>query len=189
MTETQAGPAQAVLVTPSLDLRAAFEDMAEDYRAAGEGPVDNLFSMLSHDFAAYVERLEREGYIRDNRGARVPATTYWLYQPAEDALIGTSRLRHELTPGLTHEGGHIGYSIRPSARRQGYGTRILELTLDKAREHGIFEVLITCDTDNAGSARIIEKNGGVFENEVLSERTGKPVSRYWITLDQPGGMA
>ena len=184
MTDTQHPPGTGTLtlVQPTVTLREAFSNMAEDYRINGGGQVDGVFELYSNDFPGYVRQLVGNAYIRDSRGVRVPATTYWLYRPDDRVLLGVSRLRHHLTPALKREGGHIGYSIRPTERRKGHGTRILELTLEKAREFGIFEVLVTCDTANIGSARIIQANGGVFENEVISERTGNPVSRYWITL-------
>jgi len=97
-------------------------------------------------------------------------------------ILGESRLRHSLTPALEHHGGHIGYVIRPSQRRKGYGTLILALTLEKARALGIQRVRITCDTDNTGSVRIIEKNGGILSAQVISERSGKLISQYWIDL-------
>ncbi len=170
------------LVEPTVRLREAFLDMAADYVEAGEPRIDGLFELYSHDFAQYIHRLEQDATLPRPQGPRVPANTYWLLTE-EGAIAGSSRLRLMLTPALAHEGGHIGYSVRPSFRRQGYGTCILALTLEKARAHGIERVLVTCDTDNMGSARIIRKNGGVLENEVISERSGKPVSRYWITLE------
>ncbi len=185
MTDTQrpaAGTQALTLVEPTVTLRDAFLDMAEDYRLHGGGDIDGAFELFPHDFPGYIRQLLGNSYIRDSRGARVPATTYWLFRPGDGMLLGVSRLRHHLTPALKHEGGHIGYSIRPSERRKGHGKRILELTLEKARDFGIHEVLVTCDTANTGSARIIQANGGVFENEVISERTRNPVSRYWITL-------
>lgn len=92
----------------------------------------------------------------------IPATTYWLMDGGE--VIGEANLRHELTPQLRVEGGHIGYWIRPSRRGQGYGRKILELVLRKAAEDiGITRFLVTCDETNAASKKIIESNGGVFE--------------------------
>jgi len=91
-------------------------------------------------------------------------------------------LRHQLTPALEHEGGHIGYDIRPSARRRGFGTLILALTLERARILGLARALLTCDTDNTASARIIERNGGALAARVVSNRTGKLISQYWIEL-------
>ncbi|MHB9133828.1 MAG: GNAT family N-acetyltransferase [Armatimonadota bacterium] len=135
----------------------------------------------SDDRSAFLTQLAEEERGIDLPPGLVPQSTFWLvHNDAE--VVGESRLRHYLTPMLEIEGGHIGYFIRRADRRKGYGTRILALMLEKARAIGLSRALVTCDTDNIGSARIIQKNGGVFENELTSPRTGKPVSRYWITL-------
>jgi len=77
-------------------------------------------------------------------------------------------------------GGHIGYGIRPSERKKGYATKMLELALALCRQKGMEKVLLTCDKGNIGSAKTMSKNGAVLENEV--EENGKTVQRYWITL-------
>jgi predicted acetyltransferase len=40
--------------------------------------------------------------------------------------------------------------------------------------------LITCYDDNIASVKIIENNGGIFER--FTEKEGKKLRRYWITL-------
>ena len=75
--------------------------------------------------------------------------------------------------------------IRPGQRRKGYARETLRLTLDKCREAGEAQVLITCDKDNIPSARTILANGGVLENEVADEPglgQSNVIQRYWITL-------
>jgi predicted acetyltransferase len=39
-----------------------------------------------------------------------------------DRVPGGIAMRHELDDVLLHAGGHIGYGIRPSARRRGLAT-------------------------------------------------------------------
>ena len=71
--------------------------------------------------------------------------------------------------------------VRPSARRRGYGTLILKLALERARELGIGPVLVTCDVDNLGSRGVIEANGGELEGEFeVPQHQDKPIRRYWI---------
>ena len=109
----------------------------------------------------------------------VPATLYFLTDDS-GRLYGAIHLRHELNERLRHYGGHIGYGIRPSERRKGYATLQLQLMLDKLRESGFEKVMITCDLDNIGSSRTIEKNGGILETIVKHDKgLGK---RYWIEL-------
>jgi len=91
-----------------------------------------------------------------------------------------SSLRHRLTRHLLEHGGHVGYSVRPSERNRGHATRLLLDAARKARRLGIERLLVTCDADNVSSARVIEKCGGVIENDVLTDDA--PIRRYWIRL-------
>jgi predicted acetyltransferase len=106
----------------------------------------------------------------------VPYHTFWLVQD-ETRILGELRLRHRLTEMLAIEGGHIGYNIRPSERRKGYGTLQLRLGLEKARGLRLTRVLVTCDDDNLPSAKIIETNGGVLSGRSISpeSRASPPV--------------
>jgi predicted acetyltransferase len=108
----------------------------------------------------------------------VPATTYWLIDDGK--FVGHVNVRHELTRKLEQQGGHIGYAIRPSARRKGYGSKILEIVIPKAKEIGLEKALVTCDDINIASQKIIEKNKGVLRDTIQYE--GKLVRRYWIDL-------
>jgi predicted acetyltransferase len=170
------------LEAPTLRREAAFWAMVAEFDAA----VERFFSQPQRDFArrnfaAYVGLLEAQGRGEHLAPGHVPGHVYWLVR-ASTEVVGTSRLRHFLTPALADIGGHIGYDIRPSARRRGYGTRLLALTLERARALGLDRVLLTCSTDNVGSARVIERNGGVLASQGISPASGKPVARYWIAL-------
>ena len=170
------GPPQPKLVTPSTEHRSAFLEMADEFHLAGEDRYDSA----REDFTAYLKSVEQFAAGRDLSHDRVQSDEYWLM--SGDRLIGRSGLRHRLTPSLENEGGNIGYDIRPSERRKGFGTLILKLTLEKAKEIGFDKVLVTCDEDNVGSIKIIENNGGVLSGKGVSERSGKPVLQYWIEL-------
>lgn len=109
----------------------------------------------------------------------VPATTL-LAMAEGERLVGMIDIRHRLNDYLLQFGGHIGYSVHPDLRRRGYAAQMLALGLEACRTLGLTRVLVTCGDGKAGSARTIEKNGGVLENVVDEE--GAPVRRYWITL-------
>ncbi len=108
----------------------------------------------------------------------VPTSYYWLIVDGQ-SYAGDLELRHHLTDSLKRFGGHIGYKIRPTMRRQGYGKLICQLGILEARRKGITDILITCDDDNIGSQKIIEANGGIFKDKV-NNRRGVLTRRYWI---------
>lgn len=111
----------------------------------------------------------------------VPST--FLFAFAASRIVGRVAIRHELNEFLLRVGGHIGYAVVPEFRRQGYATAMLRLSLQIAHETlGIDRVLVTCDDDNVGSIRTIEKNGGVLENVVSGQELTKAKRRYWIEL-------
>jgi predicted acetyltransferase len=165
------------LIEATLHLTAAFYSLAEEFLADG----DSRYRDAVTDFERFIQLCTDEAAGRKLAPGRVPQSTFWLIQN-EQKILACSRLRHALNAFLQEDGGHIGYDVRPSERRRGYGTLLLRLTLDKARELGLKRVLITADTSNIASWRIIEKNGGVLHTEDLSRHTGQPLRKYWIEL-------
>jgi ribosomal protein S18 acetylase RimI-like enzyme len=115
-------------------------------------------------------------------GPRVPETHLWYVEG--EAFIGSVSTRHYLTPGLEKWGGHVGYAVRPSAQGQGHASAMLALMLDHIREHlPLDRVTLTANTKNAASIRVIEKNGGVFRDEVDHPWVpGDRGRRYWIQI-------
>ena len=166
----------------------ALAPLEEEFRAfvreLGEGST-HIFNpeLLEKDFRGYLRYLENHSKGIDLPEGWIPGTTYWYLTP-DDKLIGKSNLRHYLIPKLEDVGGHIGYVIRPSLRKMGYGRRLLALTLEKAREMSLERVLVTAGSDNISSRKIIERNGGVLASESISQTDGIPMARYWIDLRQ-----
>ncbi|MFK4084444.1 GNAT family N-acetyltransferase [Kribbella sp. NPDC020789] len=155
------------LVVPTTDLYDAWREAHEEW---GPGLHEDGFGLTAGDdvesaagFAAWVERV--------NAGS---GTSRWI---AEDGrVLGGIGLRHE----LNERTGHIGYGVRPSARGRGVASWALGAMLGEARALGMGRVLLVCLDDNPGSARTIERNGGV-----LAEVRGS-VRRYWIELPAAG---
>ena len=130
-------------------------------------------------FSRYIEVLvERE------RGVNLPpdhVPSTFLFAFNGQRIVGRVAIRHRLNDGLLRVGGHIGYVVVPEFRRQGYAATILRLALRIAHDSlGIQRVLVTCDDDNIGSIRTIEKNGGVLEDVVSGPDLDRPKRRYWI---------
>jgi predicted acetyltransferase len=167
------------LAEPSVIYRDSFIQSVQEFQAEGRQQHYDLNS-LTADFSSFVQGLHDAKDRSKLKAGRVPSSDFWLIDDNE--FIGRLSIRHELNEFLLKMGGHIGYEIRPSKRKRGYGTEILRLGLEKAKELGLRRVLVTCDEDNIGSKKIIEHNGGKFENAIEFE--GDPVRklRYWIDL-------
>lgn len=113
-----------------------------------------------------------------------PSKTWWVRDTESDKLIGAVNIRAYLTKAGFEAWGHIGYGVRPSERRKGYATQMLQMALERCRAMDLWRVLLGCADDNIASAKTIEKCGGRLENIVGIATDGKQtrVRRYWIDL-------
>ncbi|MEZ3473450.1 MAG: GNAT family N-acetyltransferase, partial [Lachnospiraceae bacterium] len=107
-------------------------------------------------------------------------STFFCLDEDRNIVVGAVNIRHYLNEALLLNGGHIGDGVRPSERRKGIATKMISLALDECRKLGIPKVLMVCDKDNVGSAKSIQNNGGVLENEIVVD--GVVEQRYWIEL-------
>lgn len=133
----------------------------------------------------YLEKLEGVRTGKAVPEGHVPATFLFAFvqtKNGEDRCVGRVSIRHELNDFLKKIGGHIGYAVRPSDRRKGYASEILTQSISIARQLGIKRALLTCDDDNQGSIRTIEKNGGILESILQDPALKVPKRRYWIEI-------
>ena len=153
-------------------IKEEYDKNNEDYNGA----------FFIKEFDSYEELIEKlNNYAKGiiDISGYVPYTCY-VAVTGEGKIVGLGSLRHELNDYLTKFGGHIGYSVIPSERKKGYGTKILELLLREAKKKSINDVLVTCGSDNIGSSKVIENNKGLLENKI--EHDNKITCRYWIKL-------
>ena len=167
------------LIIPSEEYYSSYVDAINEYQTN---------NVTSHDFLD-VEKYNIFEQITNFRdGTNLPAhyvraTYLWLID--DDEFVGKVSIRHSLTPDLLRYGGNIGYGIRYSKWNMGYGTIMLAKALLYAKETiGLDKALTTCNDDNIGSARVIEKNGGVLQDKIVNCIDGKEflTRRYWISL-------
>ena len=129
-------------------------------------------------FKEYQKRTEDHSKGENLPAYWVPASTFWLIDGTK--VVGHTNIRHRLTKKLRNWGGNIGYAIRSTEHQKGYGTKILELALKKAKKMGLKKVLVTSLDKNTASQKIIEKNGGKLINKVKTEEG--LARRYRINL-------
>lgn len=113
---------------------------------------------------------------------KVPSDTFFLIRLSDNKLIGIITIRFLLNASLLEHGGHIGYSIRPTERNKGYATKQLYLALKQCYDIGMDKVLITCDSTNIASSKVIEKMYGSLQNEVYDSIDKIYTKRYWIDV-------
>ncbi|MDP6637096.1 MAG: GNAT family N-acetyltransferase [Phycisphaerae bacterium] len=169
------------LIAPTVELEESYRSYVAEVREADALFVPWVLGFNADEFPALIARLHEASEGRGIPKTFVPHTTFWTID-ASGQIIGVANIRHELNENLLLEGGHIGYSIRPSLRGRGLATRQLALAVAEAGRRGIQRVLVVCERDNSASARVIAKNGGRLAGEVTSEETGKMMQRYWIEL-------
>ena len=163
------------------------EEYLQSYAEAFAEYADNQIStyhFTDPDSCNIFEKFDNYRNERNLRPDRVGADYYWLVDDQTTLFLGEAVIRHKLNDALRQDGGHIGYGVRCSKWNRGYGTKLLSLALEKAKERCISPVLITCNDDNPASARVIEKNGFLLENKITVSKDGCDVliRRYWKTL-------
>ena len=170
------------LIKLSKNYYKQLQEMIDEWRIDQETNNTNhspyaIFKNDYHDFDYYLEHLE----IKEETSEKVPASVFFLLDEERNILLGAVNIRHYLNENLLKYAGHIGDGIRPSERGKGYGTKLISLALEECKKLGINKVLMVCNKENIASAKTIINNGGILENEILSEK-GTIEQRYWINL-------
>ncbi|MFC3927594.1 GNAT family N-acetyltransferase [Streptococcus caprae] len=170
------------LIKPSLD----YEEQILNYRKAfanehlyGGNHLEQLATV-----SEWLNHLERAASPETVTPGRAPSSTFLCIRERDNQMVGICNIRHNLNQDyLINIAGHIGYSVLPSERRQGYAIEQLRLALEKARVLGIQKVLVTAADWNVASQKTILANGGIYEDTRLDESDGDHMLRYWIELD------
>ena len=177
------------LVGPTQRLHAAWSQAHAEW---GDGSHEDGFGLRPSDdvvtptgFATWLARLAAESDPEQTTARGRHRCTYrWIVE--DDRVLGGIVLRQG-DDDLVSWAGHIGYGVRPSARRRGVATWALREMSAVARDHGLGRVLAVCAVDNTASARVIERSGGVLEG--IGETPFGPARRYWIDLRPAGPRA
>ena len=160
---------------PRIGDKIAILEMLADFEATG-GRRDGFFGRADFVYEDWLKAIQLAEVGLGLPEGFVPYIQLVTFT-ADGQAVGFLNLRLQLNDYLLQEGGHIGYSIRPSARGKGLAKEQLRQGLQVAKSKNIKCALVTCDCDNAASRAVILANGGALEDI----RAGK--ERYWIDLD------
>ena len=130
----------------------------------GSGGLD----VFTDNYEGWLEKLEGDS-IQEPNEERVPARTFFLVRETDRRIVGMINIRLALNERLSHYGGHMGYSIRPTERRKGYNRINLYLGLKFCDAHGIDKVFMDADLDNPASWKTMEALGGVRIREYYDD--------------------
>jgi len=150
---------------------------------------------IEADPEAFVSGLNRRGgtiHLHDgSEVARLPDRIGWIVaiDRPDRPFVGLINLRWQedeagrpITDLPGHVLGHVGYTILPEHAGRGYASAALAAMLAEARAIGLPWLRISCDTDNAASRRIIEKNGGRLLERFVAPFYG-PGERLMFRID------
>ncbi|MEW9501006.1 GNAT family N-acetyltransferase [Jeotgalibacillus marinus] len=166
------------LTRPSERLKDQYLAYYQEWIKSGEPFIPQAITKDPSDFQEMLKLFTNEEKGIGLRAGWVSSSTFLLIGE-DERMIGAVHIRHKLTEDLLNSGGHIGYGIRPSERRKGFATKLLELALIEAKSLGISKVLVVCDEDNRASAKTISNNNGL-QIEDFIEEDGNVIQRFWI---------
>lgn len=161
--------------------------MAEDKYKHGEMSEEKYLKWKNAKSTDFFENyLEKAKKREQGEGEIQGINFYHFLLLLEDEVIGTGRIRTNIENDdyFNNYSGHIGYTIIPSKRKLGYGSELLHLLIEKARELGMKEVMIVCLNNNIGSQKVIENNFGKYLDTVLDPVDNKYYKRYTINVEK-----
>lgn len=163
------------MIIPSIKYKQSYLEALQEYKEVDEDKVDIEERKINFD--QFLAKLEKDKTNEDKD--LVPNIQYWLVKG--DKYIGKINYRPKLNDQLRFKGGNVGYSIRPSERGKGYATMLMKQIIEKAKNDGLSDLLLTCDSVNEASIKVIEKCGGIYKDGGFDENNIE-ISRYIIKL-------
>lgn len=146
------------LILPEEKYWQSFQDGLQEFKT-NPTPYDTCDVAHAFDFtnfAAYKESYENARKGIGLKSGYVPMTVLWLID--DEKFIGIYTIRHYLTEALQRGGGHIGYSVIPSARGKGIAAQGLMLCCQYAHDVlDIQDALLCCHAANIASYKTMKK--------------------------------
>lgn len=165
------------LIRPTLELKEKALAYRKEHFEHGEMIISG--SELLDKTESYEEWLSSVTLNTDPKTVNenwVVTDTFFAIRKSDNRIIGMIDLRHTLNDFLK-DLGNCGYSVRPSERKKGYATEMLYQLLQMAKKTEMKELHISVEKNNTASAKVIQKNGGVYERSFLFENETADIYR------------
>lgn len=168
----------AILVKPNTLYKESYIEALLEMKEESDFP--DYYENEVKNVGQYIVHMEKVAKGEDLARGEVVRSEFWLIEDRK--YIGKIFIRHKPSGRIPEISSHIYYEIRPTERNKGYGIEILKQGLQEAKQLGLSEVIITCQKDNTPSRLIIEKNNGVFIEEVSVPNSSVPFLKYKIII-------
>ena len=169
---------KVLIARPSINLFTSFCEFVDEMKLSNQPLWDPYLPNEGESPRDFVDRLYRRETNPESQFAH--ETIYWGI--VDGHVVGRISLRHILKGNLSKVGGHIGFEVRPSYRRQGIATAMLKELLATSKAKEIGELLLTCAPNNIASNQVIQAGGGVFREKIFVDFIGEDRNHYWINL-------
>ena len=159
---------ELILVNPSEEYLKELLDYRNEFLANGNsmdgcGPLRKFTDMKE-----YLNETNKYLNPATLPEGMVIATQFLCIRKSDNKLVGMIQVRHYFNEYLEKYAGHIGYSVRPSERRKGYASWMLNNIKPFCRSIGLDKILVCCLNNNVGSRKTILTNGGIYYRTYLS---------------------
>lgn len=158
---------------PKLEDKYEILSYIEEHYSHNEKNLSASIGLTSMRFEEWITKINNNVNIPDEKWGK--SLTYLVFDN-DNKLVGLLSVRFDMPDDLASKYGHIGYGVRPSERRKGYATKMLQFALEECKKHGMSKVILGCYKGNVGSARTIIKNGGKLVKEV---DVYKDINEFW----------
>ena len=149
------------------------------YRAeclADGGNADGSAGLVDFpDPADWLERIRLLASDEAEKHGWYRTAVFLAFEGGAPIGIGSIRLSDDDT--VTRLAGHIGYHVRPSERRKGYGRAILRYALARAVSYGIAEPHVCVLVGNEASHRTALSAGMIRDGDEILPN-GERIVRY-----------
>ena len=138
----------------SLKYKNQIEEMWEEWEKVESclEPVLNPESLSFSDYLKMIKNLESQ--------SQFPMQFYLLLD--KNQLIGYLELRFSQNDFNKEYAGHLGYAIRPSKRRLGYGLQALKKGIQELKKKKVKPIILTCDQDHQVSMKMFDQVNAKF---------------------------
>ncbi|WP_283592128.1 GNAT family N-acetyltransferase [Clostridium butanoliproducens] len=164
-----------------MELKYKALDYKEEHMKIGESELHGGALLDKMQYEDWLQLTDDNSCDETVHSDWVVSSTFFVYRKMDNKIIGMVDIRHTLNDFLRNYGGHIGFGVRPSERRKGYATQILNIALEQAKGLNLPKVMLACYKENEPSRKTILKCGGNLEKEFLYS-DGKHVQIYWINI-------